>query len=895
MTETFKKESTVDPLNKSPNLMSQSSPYSRSTHEICQELQVDPNQGLSSEEASQRLKQFGPNAIRQDAHRRPLKILLAQLISPMILLLLSVIGVSLVLGHFMDAAIIAAIVFLNACIGFFQEMKAERSMESIRTLATPEARVLRDGSVLKIPAHTLVPGDIVLLEAGDCIPADIRLLEAFGLQADESLLTGESVPIFKNTEPLPQTDLALGDRTNLGFMGTHITSGRGVGVGVATGSATELGKIAHLVSTGKSGETPLKQRMDRLTKHLVLIAFALCLLIFGIGTLVHESILEILLSSISLSIAALPEGLPAVITISLSLGALALARRGVLVRRLQAVEALGSITTICADKTGTLTLNKMQVRGIFLNGQEFSVSEKREISFPNLAPFFQTLILCNDAQPQSPNLSATGDPMEVALLEFAVRQGLDVQTLRQKYPRRQEIPFDGQKRRMITLHEIEGKAVSLTKGAPESVLSLCTAELGIEGKKPLSEEQRQSLHTIVERMANRGLRVLAIAMKEIATLQADGAAETDLTLLGLVALQDPPRLEAKQAITDCRLAGIRPIMITGDHPLTATAIARELGIYQDGDRVLTGAELNLGGEDLLRQAVAKTSIFARVSPEHKLKIVEALKEKQEIVAMTGDGVNDAPALKKADIGIAMGRGTDVAREASALILMEENFSAIMRAVSEGRSIYDNIRKFVRYMLTTNLGEIATMLFTMAFALPLPLLPVQILWINLVTDGLPAIALGFEPAEKDVMQRPPRNPREHILSRGLGLHVVWVGILMGFLTAGLVMVLTRQGAKIELIRSMAFTTLVLAQMAHVLAIRSETRSLFRIGLFSNYRLLIAVLITILAQLGLLYFQPLHTIFHTTALTKEQLLVCVALSSLILLAVEIEKKIRNRERT
>ncbi|OGQ48521.1 MAG: hypothetical protein A3H42_05815 [Deltaproteobacteria bacterium RIFCSPLOWO2_02_FULL_46_8] len=859
-----------------------SSFYSRSIEAIFREFNVDPSFGLSPQEIVRKLNQFGPNEIQPHMRRNPLWILGDQLISPMILLLLVIIGISLVIGHTIDAAIVAAIVGLNAGIGFAQEMKAEKAMESIRALAVPEARVLRNGKHEKIPSRKLVPGDIIYLEAGDRIPADIRLFETHGMVVDESLLTGESISVSKITHTLNETGLAPGDQCNIGFMGTHIVSGRGSGICFATGFSTELGRISKLVSTEKS-ETPLKQRMDRLTKHLVLAAFFFCFVIFVIGAFYHESVVEVLLTAISLAISAIPEGLPAVITISLSLGAFTLARRGVLVRKLQAVEALGSINTICADKTGTLTINRMEVRAVYLDGKEYSVSELQNNSFSAHPVFFQALALCNDAQLESENLKEKGDPMEIALLKFALLRGWDSKKLREEMKRIGEIPFDTERKRMTTIHTSQNKRITLMKGAPETVLPLCVRGTGT-----------QNIHEIFkiqEKMASEGLRVLAVAMRDISLLKNEEPPEEEMIFLGFVGLQDPPRMEARSAIADCRQAGIRPIMITGDHPITAAAIGRELGIFRTGDDIVTGKDMAQNESEELRDRMVRASVFARVSPEDKFRIVQLLKDHGQCVAMTGDGVNDAPALKKADIGIAMGRGTDVAKEASSLILMEENFSTIVCAIREGRIIYDNIRKFVRYMLTTNLGEIATMFFAMIFIFPLPLIPVQILWINLVTDGLPAIALGFEPAEKNVMAKPPRELNENILGRGLWQHAIWVGLLMGFITVGLVFFLIKKGEAIDLIRTMAFTTLVLAQMGHVLAIRSETRSLWKIGFFSNYRLLVAVLLTIIAQLGLLYLKPLQIIFHTTPLTGYQILLCLILASLVFVAVETEKWILN----
>jgi Ca2+-transporting ATPase len=869
--------------------------YSLSVEKTAEELGTTLSQGLSGEEARRRLEKFGPNEIGRIGRRHVLRILGDQFVNPMILLLLAVIGISVGIRHFTDAVVIGVIVALNAWIGFFQEFRAERAMESIRRIAAPEAKVLRDGKVMKIPAREVVPGDIVHLEAGDRIPADIRFAETASLQADESLLTGESVPVFKETSPLHEANLSLGDQSDIGFTGTLVIGGRGVGIAVATGQKTELGRIASLLTAGRKGETPLKQRLERLTRQLALAAFFLCFVIFGVGLLRGESVAEMLLTAMSLGIASIPEGLPAVITISLSLGSLRLARRGALVRHLPAVESLGSVTVICADKTGTLTQNRMEVR------------------YPETAPpdpsFLNALVLCNDAQPTQ------GDPMEIALLRFAVDNGLDLSAVRRKWKRIFEIPFDADRKRMSTIHESDGRRILFMKGAPEKVIPLCRREAS----------HREELEAFQEELAAQGLRVIAVAMKKLKrdrSLKESEGLEQDLTFLGFVGLQDPPREEAKQAISECRAAGIRPVMITGDYQTTAIAIARELGIYQHGDEVITGADLkrmNLGfsqtdnqpsvtegveGEaplalpvegatraPVIDERAHRASVFARVSPEDKLAIVQLFKDLNEFVAMTGDGVNDAPALRRAEVGIAMGRGTDVAKEASSLILVEENFSTIVRAIREGRIIYDNIRKFVRYMLTTNLGEIATMLIAAVAALPIPLLPVQILWVNLVTDGLPAVALGYEPAEGDVMARRPRPTGEGILGRGLWQHVLWVGIFMGFLTIGTMIFFLKKDHDVASLRTIAFTSLTFAQMGHVLAIRSESRPLWRIGLLSNWRLTLAVLLTVGLQICLVYLPLCHGIFHTVSLPVGDLGLCFLPAVLIYAAVEVEKALKK----
>jgi len=865
--------------------------YTKNIDQIFNELGVSATSGLSNMQVERMRQKYGSNDFVTSQKRHVIHIIKEQLLSPLVLLLLIVVSVSSLIGHYMDALIVAAIVIINATIGFWQEFKAEKAMHSIRSLSISKSKVIREGQISIVNSKDLVPGDIIILEAGDKISADIRFFEVRGLTVDESLLTGESVATAKTDQKIDAHELALGDQFNMGFMGTHVVTGRGTGVCVATGHQTQLGRISHLVDTDNIDDSPLRIRMNRLTNHLVFATFVICSLIFVIGYLQQDSIFDLFLASVSLAIASIPEGLPAVITISLSIGAVKLSKKGALIRKLSAVEALGSITTICTDKTGTLTINKMEVREVYVDGQIFNEPSFNTIKEPLRSHLFNAMILCNDATPSENTKLATGDPMEIALLNTAIANGTNPLTLKQDLPRTNEIPFDSKRKIMSTLHQSKSTQSVIMKGAPESVLTICTHELTKLSVVPITQERRLELMKQQEWMASNGLRVIAFATKHLPSSNTKTYTESDMTLIGFVGLQDPPRLEAKAAIASCLAAGIRPIMITGDHASTAMAIGRELGIYHDGDSIITGVDFLNSDETQLKSKLARTSIFARVSPEDKFTIVKQLQEAGQIVAMTGDGVNDAPALKKANVGIAMGRGTEVAKEASSLILIEENFSTIVSAVSEGRVIYGNIRKFVRYMLTTNLGEISTMMLAMICGFPIPVLPVQILWINLVTDGLPAIALGFEPAEDNVMTLPPKSPNENILAKGLWQHVLWVGILMGAITVGMVSFLIKHNESIELIRTMAFTTLVFAQMAHVLAIRSETRSLFSIKLLSNYRLLIAVIITLLAQLGLIYFKPLQTMFHTEALTGIQLFTCAITGFIVLIAVEIEKAIKR----
>lgn len=855
--------------------------YLTSTPELIQYLNTDLLQGLSGKVAQERLKQFGSNKLPLGGQRNRFKILLDQFLNPISLLLLLAIATSLGIGHFTDAVIILAIVFLNTGIGFFQENKAEKAIQSIRQLSVPLARVLREGKIEQIPAQFLVPGDIVLLEAGDRVPVDLRFFEVTGLQIDESFLTGESLAVYKNSSDL-EGEKSLGDQINMGFMGTHVVNGRGRGLCIATGLSSELGKITTLVSQEKAGQVPLRQRMESLTRWLIVASAFLCALIFILGLLRGEPWTEMLLTAVALGIAAIPEGLPALVTISLSLGAYRLAQKGALVRQLQAVEALGSVTVIAVDKTGTLTENKMQVTHYYVNDQVQSASHPQSLP----AEFLQALTLCNDAYLSDEGKDERGDPMEVAFLRFVLSQKESILQLRKAWPRVFEIAFDGERKRMTTLHENSSQKIAFMKGAPELVLPLCNAEWTNSEMVILSPERREKIQGIQKEIASQGLRLLAFAMKELSP-QESSVTEEKMIFLGLVALQDPPREGVREAIEDCFQAGIRPVMITGDHSSTAQAIGRQIGLFREGDQVITGAELKQKGSSLIDE-IERISIFARVSPEDKLAIVKTLKEKNNFVAMTGDGVNDAPALKKADVGIAMGRGTDVAKESAQIILMDENFSSIVKAIREGRIIYDNIRKFIRYILTTNLGEIATLFFALVFNFPTPLLPLQILWINLVSDGLPAIALGFEPPEGNVLKRPPRKTQESILGQGLWIHILWVGTFMGLITLGVMAWTYKHSNNLNLARTMSFTTLAFCQMAHVLAIRSETYPLWKIGLFSNSKLFGAVFLTLFSQIFLLYFPPLRVLFHLEALSLLHLGICFGSAMLIYFVVEIEKK-------
>jgi Ca2+-transporting ATPase len=841
--------------------------------------------GLSGEEARQRLLQSGPNAIAEKKHRPLWLLLFSQFQDFMIVVLLAAALISGLVGEPEDAIAILVIVVLNAIVGAVQEFRAERAIAALHRLSTPETRVVRAGEALSIDTTELVPGDIVLLQAGNIVPADIRLLDIEKMQVDESALTGESAGVSKREEPIEDRQLSPADRRNMAFKGSLVTSGGATGVAVTTGGDTEMGRIAALLQGEPGVRTPLQQRLTRFGRYLALSVLAICAILFVAGLLQGQPPLLMFLTAVSLAVAAIPEALPAVITVSLALGARKLTRHNALIRNLPAVETLGSVTCICSDKTGTLTQNRMTAEQFHIAGHAYKTlaqaAERGSVQELGLA-----LALNNDITAEAGE--ALGEPTELALYEAALAAGFDRSSLSAQYPRVAAIPFDSERKLMTTLHEVEGKVVAYVKGAPECLLPLCVGQRIGRSGEPL-----QSL-TDASRMANEGYRVLAFGRREFDAIpgQVDSAGiETGLEFLGLVALIDPPREEVPQAVKDCFSAGIKPIMITGDHPGTALAIARRLGIAGEGSESLTGAELATMDPSSLERAVAETRVFARVTPEQKLDIVKALQKQGEFVAMTGDGVNDAPALKRAGIGIAMGqKGTDVAREAADMVLLDDDFATIVRAVREGRSIFDNIRKFIKDTMSSNSGEIWTLLLAPFMGLPIPLLPIHILWINLVTDGLPGLAFSAEPAEPGLMERPPRPPQESIFAHGMWQHIIWVGLyIAGITIAAMAWSLDRGDAYWQTI---TFTVLTVSQLFHSLAVRSETASLLRIGLFSNLPMLFAVTLTLFLQLAVIYLPGLNGIFHTQPLPVIDLAVCLLLSSTVLLVVELEKYLVRR---
>lgn len=846
-------------------------------------------QGLSLEEAQQRLQQYGPNELTEKKKTSLFMMFLSQFRDFMIIVLIAAAIISGIIGELSDTIAIIVIVCLNAVIGFVQEYRAGKAMAALKKMAAPGATIMRDGMPANIAAVQIVPGDIAILEAGMVVPADMRLVEAFRLTVEEAALTGESASVEKHVKALRDEDLPLGDRKNMAYKGTLVSYGRGMGAVFATGMDTELGKIATMIQEEEETKTPLQKRLAAFGQKIALAVLAICIIVFGIGLLRGAPPLLMLLTAISLAVAAIPEALPAVVTIALALGARKMVQLNALIRKLPAVETLGSVTYICSDKTGTLTLNRMTVEEIFADGKEVPSKDFEPAKGKEL---FTALALSNDVRADASG-NVLGDPTETALYDIARDKGYDKKGLEKDFVRAAEIPFDSERKCMTTIHrQPDGKYISFTKGAIDVLIDKSTAILTSSGLKDVDAEE---IYRINGKMAARGLRVIGIAMRKWDELPADVSPETvekELTILGLVGMMDPPREEAKEAVRLCKAAGIKPVMITGDHPLTAKAIAERLGIIEnDSKAIITGRELEKLSLEEFEERVEHISVYARVAPEQKLKIVKALQDRGHFVAMTGDGVNDAPALKRADIGIAMGiTGTDVSKEASHMILLDDNFATIVKAVKEGRMIYDNIRKFIKYLLTTNSGELLTLFLAPLAGLPMPLLPIHILWINLLTDSLPALALSAEPAEKDIMERPPRNPKESIFSHGLGAHAVWVGVLM----AGIVIFVQAWAIRTEHAhwQTMVFTVLSLTQLGHVLAIRSEKESLFKTGVFTNKYLIGAVGLTFILQMATVYVPLLNPIFKTEPLTLPELILTLALSSIIFFAVEIEKLLKRR---
>jgi magnesium-transporting ATPase (P-type) len=889
--------------------------HSKHIKAVLESLGTSPD-GLSREEIANRLAQYGPNRLPEPKTRGPLIRFFYQFHNVLIYVLIVASAVTAMLGHWVDSSVIMGVVFLNALIGFVQEGKAENALRAIRQMLSPNAMVLRDGRQTTIPAEDLVPGDIVLLQSGDKVPADLRLLRVKGLQIQESVLTGESMAVEKITDPVAQ-DSVIGDRRCMTYSGTLVTHGQAAGVVVTTGAQTEIGRISTLVSEVESVTTPLLRQMAQFGRWLTVAILGLAVITFAFGSLVRDyTVTDMFLAAVSLAVAAIPEGLPAIMTITLAIGVQRMARRNAIIRKLPAVETLGAVTVVCSDKTGTLTRNEMTVRTITTAANLFelggtgydphgaiSLANKEVLpqEHPLLLEVLRAAVLCNDASLEQKDSECLvhGDPMEGALLVAGLKAGLDIEVEAKQYPRTDLIPFESEHRFMATLHHSHtGDAFIFLKGAPERVLEMCAQQRLLDGDEPLDKDYWL---TRVEVMAQQGQRVLAIAFKPVSHEQLEltfSDVENELIMLGLFGLIDPPREEAIEAVQVCDKAGISVKMITGDHAATARAIARQLKL-DNTDDVLTGQELELMSEDELRQRVLEVDVYARVNPEHKLRLVKLLQQQGLIVAMTGDGVNDAPALKRADVGTAMGQnGTEAAKEAAEMVLADDNFASIAHAIEEGRTVYDNLKKAILFILPTNGGEALIILAAILFGFQqLPLTPVQILWVNMVTAVTLALSLAFEPPEQNVMQRPPRDAHKPMLTNHLIWRVAFVSVILMGGTFGLFLWQMEQGVSIEYARTVAVNTLVMFEIFYLFNSRYITASVFnRAGFTGNRYVLIAIVILIIFQLGFTYLAPLQTLFGTTAISFTIWLRILLVSSSVLFLVELEKYVvRKIERT
>src|SRR5512133_1099371 len=872
---------------------------------VAQKLGTDLETGLVSEDVTKLREKYGPNQLEEKKGRSALALFLDQFKDFMIWVLIGASLVSGFLKEWVDAIAIICIVILNAVLGFIQEYRAEKSLAALKKLSSPNSKVIRNGRHVVIPSSEIVPGDLVEMEAGDYVPADSRIVYATGnTSTHEASLTGESTPVNKSAEKTDKEDVALADRTNMLYMGTSVVTGKARALVTETGMSTELGKIAGMIQQIEDTTTPLQKKLKEFGKIILVIVFVLVGIIFLIGYLRGEEVMGLFLTAVSLAVAAIPEGLPAVVTIALALGVQRMVKRNCIIRKLPSVETLGSTSVICSDKTGTLTKNEMTVQAIYHAGQFYDVTgigyspeghfsqhgkKTDPLGIAGLQKLIYGTVLCNGAQlvKDGNQFKIIGDPTEGALLTMAGKAGIDKKSLENQFNFVEEIPFDSERKQMTIIRREADRFIAFVKGAPDILLSNCSRLDENDRVTDLNPESRNEIMNANSDLANRAMRVLAVAYREFDEMPVNidaASIEKDLVFLGLAAMIDPPRPEVKLAMKECRSAGIRSVMITGDHKNTAVAIARELGFYQEDSLAFTGDELDRMPEKDFKRDVEKTVVYARVSPEHKLRIVKAWRDKGQVVAMTGDGVNDAPAVKEADIGVAMGiTGTDVTKEVSEMVITDDNFASIVAAVEEGRGIYANIRKFIHYLLSCNVGEILVMFVASVVRLPVPLLPIHMLWINLVTDGLPALALGIDPTDKDIMKKRPRPKNESVLTKKMGGRIFMQGIFIAFcslLAFCLVYFVEKEG--IERARTAAFIVLACSQLFHSFNCRSNDKSIFKLGFMSNSQLVYAALISFALQMAVVYIPVLQTVFKTIPLGWFDWVMVLVISSFPLLA-------------
>ena len=877
--------------------------FSQLPADTARELQVDVSSGLTKEEAEKRIEKYGHNRLEGGKEKSLIQMILEQLKDFLVIILMIAAVISIFLGEALEGIIILAIVVLNTFLGVYQENKASNALKALKEMASPHAKVLRGGQIIEVPSSDVVPGDIAILEAGDYVPADLRLIESVNLKIDEAALTGESVPVEKDASAVLAEDASLGDRINCGYMGTVITYGRGRGVITETGMQTQMGNIAGMLNDTPDESTPLQKKLDSLGKVLGIVCLAICVVIFLLGLLHGMELFDIFMTSVSLAVAAIPEGLTVVVTVVLAMGMQKMVKCNAIIKRLSAVETLGSTTVICSDKTGTLTQNKMTIQKLYDASGHYNVSgtgysPEGEItdeagnvpaSFPDR--LIEGALLCNDATYDPANQTIVGDPTEAAMVVLAYKHGMKKAEWESRYPRVQEIPFDSDRKLMSTFHKIGDSITMYTKGAPDELLRRCTRieEKGVVN--PLTDAKREEILGVNQDMAQSALRVIGVAYRTMNEADPSPESENDLIFVGLVGMIDPPREEAKAAIDVCKTAGIQVKMITGDHKITASAIGAQLGI--ETDRTVEGREINEMTDEQLRECVKTTNVFARVSPEHKVRLVDAVRANGNIAAMTGDGVNDAPSLKHADIGVAMGiTGTDVSKEAADMILTDDNFASIVRAVAEGRTIYANIRKVVGFLLSCNIGEILVIFLAMLTNLPTPLVAIQLLSINLITDAFPAFALGMEKEEPGTMNRKPRDPSEPIVDKKMTVAVLIQSIALALGTLGSFVYGLYMHDSLDVARTACFLTLVLGELLRAYSARSESTSVFKMKVFENSYLNKCVLVSMLFMIASIYVPFLNPVFSTVALSFDEIIMALLLAFLPMLGGEAAKLITKR---